>query len=68
VGAQDAVTFLDHPLEAAGDVQNGKGDEKTVTRRINKRSGCLERSAEGSLAFGTKGLLPPTLRISGHMV
>jgi len=69
VGAQDAVTFLDHPLVAAGDVQNGKGDEQAVARRIDKRSGCLERAAERGFAFWTKGsTFPPTLRISGQMV
>ena len=55
LGAQNAVHFLHHPFVAAGDIQDGKGDEQAVSGRVDERRGGLEGAAQIGLALRAQG-------------
>ena len=49
--------FFDHAFIAAGDIQNGKGDEQAVPAGVDEGCGCLEGAAQAGLALVAEGIL-----------
>ncbi len=57
VGAQHAVALLDEAFKAAGDVEDGEGDEQTVAGGVNEGGRGLESAAEGGFALRAERIL-----------